>query len=195
MISVALLAAKDRVWASAKSPAGKIAGVALAVCVVLGWLYLTGRHHGMLTERARWEAKEAVYAKAAAALDRQTNAIAVGVRAVLEAKVHAIETRTTIVRERIPRFVTPKADRDTPIPVGFVRVFNASAEGAELPATPGGPVDAPTSVTLSTVADVLVQNHSAALELKAEAEAWRDWYPKVKAEWEKAGLRGPTPPQ
>ena len=176
-----------------KSPTGKIAMLAVfVVALVLGFA-LTGRDHGMRTERARWLAKEAIYTKAAAALDRQTNAIAVGLRAVLEAKTAAIETRTITIRERIPRYVTAKSDRDTPIPVGFVRVFNASAEGSELPAAPSGPVEAPSGVALSAVADVAAQNHAAALSSIAENEAWREWYIRERAAWEKAGLRGALP--
>jgi len=178
-------------WAFAKTPTGIALVGALLILAMLTALYLTGRHHGMLAERGRWQKREAAFVAAAKKLDETGQRIAQQIRDAAEARKAEIKVKIVTIRERIPRYVTAKADRTTPVPVGFVRVFNASAEGTELPATPSGPVDTASDVALSTVADVTAHNHGVALELEAEVKAWREWYPEQKAAWESAGLRGP----
>jgi len=193
------LAAKGRsAWAFAKTPLGVTIAATALIIAMLTVLYLTGRHHGMLAERLRWEKKEAAYVEAARKLEAATLQIAMDIRDKYEARIKDVKANAATITERIPRYVTKKSDR--PVPSGFVSVFNASAEGTELPATPRGPVDAPSDVTLSAVAEVAAYNHGVALQALAENEAWREWYPRQCEEWIRrgltcagaAGLRGPT---
>lgn len=60
------------------------------------------------------------------------------------------EAGETIIRE-VPTYVTENADRDCPVPDGFVRLWNGANRG-ELPAPDGAADEAASAVVLSDIA-------------------------------------------
>lgn len=94
-------------------------------------------------------------------------------------QVHTI-TRTLI--EKVPQYVPSDADRDCTVPVGWVRLHDAAAQGLSSPA--GGPEQAASGVPLSAVAATVVANYGIAYDWKAEALGWRDWYKAQAANWD-----------
>lgn len=91
-----------------------------------------------------------------------------------------IRTRTITLTREVPTYVSSLSDADCTVPVGFVRLHDASAAG--LPAVPesaGKPNDAPSGVKLSTVAETVVGNYGAANANAAQLEGLQAW---VRAE-------------
>lgn len=100
-----------------------------------------------------------------------------------------VEIRTvtqTLIKE-VPIYVSAKADAECIVPAGFVRLHDQAAAGPEasLPSPAGGPLDAPSGVPLSAVAETVVANYGAAHDWRAEAMTWRAWYAAQKTAWEK----------
>jgi len=68
------------------------------------------------------------------------------------------ERGDTIVKE-VPVYVTPNADAACAVPAGFVRLYNAAAQGIALDHEGAGDPDAPAAgITLSAVADTTAHN-------------------------------------
>jgi hypothetical protein len=63
------------------------------------------------------------------------------------------------LREKVPEYVSPEADRRCDVPVGYVRMYNAAVAGVPAaPDDPAQPNDAPSGVALSTVAATDIDN-------------------------------------
>ena len=89
-------------------------------------------------------------------------------------RVKVVEGRTRTIIKEIPVYVTPAADAGCVIPVGFVRVHDAAAQGA-VPVPSGNP-DAPApGVALSTVAETVTGNYGTAHEIAEQLKALQDW--------------------
>ncbi len=88
------------------------------------------------------------------------------------------------LKERVPVYVTESADRGCVVPRGFVLHHDAAWGGSELPAAPGGPVDAPSGIPLSRVADANAGNAQACRDLRREVDTWRTWYRDTRARWD-----------
>lgn len=162
-----------------------IAGASALVLATAAGLYVKGRHdgahHEQVAEAGRLKVAQANVARHEAAAAEITEKLAVKAsKAALE-----IRWRTQTLVEKVPVYVTAEADRDCPVPVGFVRLHNAAASGgpASLPVTPGGPVDTDSGVPLSAVAATVVANYGTAFGWRNEAVAWRDWYAQQSAAW------------
>ena len=114
----------------------------------------------------------------------------------LRAERGRVKTETQVLKEKVPTYVTPAADRACVVPRGFVLHHDAAWSGrpAPVPATAGGPVDAPSGVPLSRVADVNADNAGACRELRTEVEYWRRWYPARREEYERLRAHQPAPP-
>lgn len=82
--------------------------------------------------------------------------------------------------EDIPTHVTPQADADCPVPLGFVRVFNA-ATGGSVPDAASGPDGAPSGVALSEVAKASVENAGEYDATSAQLTALQDWVRQQQA--------------
>lgn len=90
--------------------------------------------------------------------------------------------RVQIVRERgqaivkeVPAHVTPQADARCPVPVGFVRVHDAAAQGVPLAGAAGNP-DAPApGLALSGVATVVAGNYTTCHEIREQLIALQGW--------------------
>jgi plasmid stability protein len=92
-----------------------------------------------------------------------------------------IRTVTKVLIQKVPTYVTAADDARVLVPLGFVRLHDAAAQGVPAPAS--GPDETPSGVPLSAVAETVVANYGAAWECRAEAAAWRDWYMKQAATW------------
>lgn len=141
----------------------------------------------MAAEAALAEAR--AEAKAAARVADRTQAAAAVTEDVGQG-VEVARAKTRIVyrtiTERIPVYVTPEIDRDYPVPVGFVRLHDAAAQGsaAILPDSAGEPADAPSGVALSAVADTVVGNYASCTDDRARLIGWQDWYRQQVAAWD-----------
>jgi len=86
------------------------------------------------------------------------------------------EVGATITKE-VPVYVTAKADAACPVPVGFVRLHDAAAQG-HVPEPTAGDPDAPApGLALSTVADTVAGNYSSCHETAEQLiglQAWVD---------------------
>lgn len=176
----------------AKTPIGRFVLAAIFVVVALAAVYQLGRHAGVSAENAaqaeRLESGRAVVAKVAS----NGAAITKDVRQQLDAKTVEIRWRTKTLKEEVPVYVPYEVDRAVVVPVGFVRMHDAAAVGAALPGAPDGPVEAPSGIALSAVAETVVDNYGACHVIEAEALAWREWYARQADLWSK-NIRTPKP--
>ncbi len=92
--------------------------------------------------------------------------------------------------KRAPDYVTQHADRQCIITSGFVRLYNEAATSTETDlGIPGGPpvdVDAATTLKLSEVAAVTVENFTECRERGRVIDAWQSWYASSKVIFDKA---------
>lgn len=101
--------------------------------------------------------------------------------AAREAEVRTV-TRTIV--EKVPIYVTPEADRRSPVPLGFVRLHDAAASGA--PAVPFGPgesADTPSGVALSAAGATIFGNYGECRGWREQLIGWQAWYAEQKAAW------------
>lgn len=165
-----------------KSPFAKYGLIAL-VCLAVA---LGLRHSGVMAERHTWEARMKEAAQHARQVEETGRGISAVLRAANDGENLRIEYRTKTLIERIPQYVPTPVDCPT-VPSGFVSVFNAAATGSELPASPSGPVEADSGVTLAAVAETSAYNFGIAQQLRARVLAWETWYPLQKAAHEGHG--------
>lgn len=69
------------------------------------------------------------------------------------------------------------------LPAGVVWVHNQAASGAEAPLPSGVDPDTPTGIGVPELAEVVVHNYGECRAVREEAQGWRDWYTKLKADW------------
>lgn len=106
--------------------------------------------------------------------------------ATLTASLVQAKANTRTLTQEIPVYVTAKADAACIVPNGFVELHDAAAGGSPLagvPSAAGGPVDAPSGIALSRVADTVTVNYGSWWALYDEVKAWRAWYPAQAAIW------------
>ncbi|NIJ70588.1 hypothetical protein [Xanthomonas sp. 60] len=74
-------------------------------------------------------------------------------------RVQVVRERGATIVKEVPVYVTPTADAACAVPAGFVRLYNAAAQGIALDHASAGDPDAPAAgVTLSAVADTTAHN-------------------------------------
>lgn len=173
-------------WAFLKSPWGQRLALALAVVALLFGVHHHGYQAGVAHEKAAQTKRLEAARKKVVKREAKAVAITDQARSSLARERVVIQTRTITLIKEVPTYVTPAADARCVVPVGFVRFHDAAAAGSPvLPATPGGPLDAPSGVDLSAVAATLAENYGIAYDWRAEALTWRQWYKDQKAEWDK----------
>jgi hypothetical protein len=171
-------------------PFNPLGGYLIGATGVVALLF--GIHHAGFSAGVKHErkAEEKAYA---AALDRvakrekAADQIAADARSALSDRQVQIQTVTRTLIEKVPTYVTAKADAGCVLPVGFVRLHDAAASGspAGLSGTSSGSIDAPSGLALSAVAETVSVNYGEALQWRAEAQGWRDWYVREKALWDR----------
>jgi hypothetical protein len=77
-------------------------------------------------------------------------------------------------QQEVPRHVTPKMDRDYPVPCGFVRVFNTATHGP-VPDAAACPDDSPSGVALSEVGQAETENDGQYDAVAEQLKALQDW--------------------
>lgn len=169
----------------AKSPIGRLVLAIVFVLVALAVVYQMGRGAGVSAEKAAQAARLKVASKVAAKVAGKSAAITKDVRQQLDAKTVEIRWRTKTLKEEVPVYVPYEVDRAVVVPVGFVRMHDAAALGSALPGAPDGPIEAPSGVALSAVAETVVDNYGACHVIEAEALAWRGWYVRQADLWKK----------
>lgn len=120
------------------------------------------------------------------AREAKATAIAAAVAETITKTQIVYRDRFTTLQGDVKTYVPPEADRACSVGTGFVRLFNAAAAGeAVVPGAAGGPLEAPSGVALSTVADTVVVNDAAFYQAITELKGWRAWYGQQAAEWAK----------
>lgn len=149
----------------------------------------SGHSAGVKAEKRSEAARLESARKKVAKRDGRARVVTDNVAAKLTKARVEIRYRTKYLVKEVPTYVTPASDDRCTVPLGFVRLHDAAAQGGSpgLPAAAGGPLDAPSGVQLSTVLETVVGNYGAAYDWRAEALNWREWYVKQKAEWERRG--------
>ncbi len=90
-------------------------------------------------------------------------------------RVQVVRERGATITKEVPVYVTAQADAACPVPVGFVRIHDAAAQGADLAGSAGDP-DAPAAgVALSTVADTVAGNYTACHANAEQVVALQDY--------------------
>lgn len=147
--------------------------IAVAALLGGGWLYLHNLHSTIAdlegqvqtqTDRANLAVKVAASSTATTQIVTQT------VEKVVEVKVKG----DTIV-QKVPVYVTQKADANCVIPLGAVSVLNAAAANVLLPGSASAVQEAPSGVTLSTVTLTAAEWASRYWQLNAEYEGLVAW--------------------
>jgi hypothetical protein len=175
----------SKVWAFIKSPVGQCLGLALVVFLLLWGINRAGYASGVRHELAKEAQAQAAAAAKVGALNHQLAVLGDKSRADLAAAQAVVEVRTQTLIRKVPVYVTSKADAACVVPAGFISLWNHGASGqAGLPPTSGGPVEAPSGLRLSDVLAATLANDGIAYDWKAEALAWRGWYPQAKAKWD-----------
>lgn len=140
------------------------------VAVVVWRIFLAGAWH----ERAKWERLQAqdekVYLEGVVRAGKVADRV---VTKYVDRDRIVRVTGDTIVKE-VPVYVTAKADAGCTVPVGFVRVHDASTANV-LPG-PAGPADeAASGVALSAVAQTVTLNYTEFHAMRAQCEALQEW--------------------
>lgn len=89
---------------------------------------------------------------------------------------------TRTLTKEIPIYVPAEADHHCVINNGFRVLHDAAAAGVlAIPLGSDEPADADSGVSLSAVADTIVNNYSIANECRAQVANWVDWYNAQKS--------------
>lgn len=180
-----MLAFLKAAWSLLTAPAAGPIASAIAVALAIGLFNTSGQLSTANAELAALHKAEAEAARVAARTTAKTAQAAqdVGQRVAERQEQVRVEYRT--ITERVPVYVTEKADRQCVVPSGFVRLHDAAAEGRAPPVPDGAgePPDAPSGVPLSAVADTIVWNYGTCAEDRERLKGWQDWYAAMKAAW------------
>ncbi len=178
------------VWTFIRSPFGLRLAAGIALVLVLWGMGAMLRESGVKSERHRWEVKQAaadLKEKARiAAVEKASADINEKLKVALSTERVRVQTVTKTLIKEVPTYVTAAADTHCVVPVGFVWQHDKAAAGeTSLPQPPGGDVNADSHLRLSAVLNTVTLNYGAYYALRAEAQAWRDWYTEQKALWDK----------
>jgi hypothetical protein len=91
------------------------------------------------------------------------------------AAMGAIQARTVTLIQKVPLYVTRKADDQCIVSAGAVRLLDAAA-GDTVPAAPIGLQDADSGVALSSLVSDAIVNAGNYKDLAERLKAWDDWY-------------------
>lgn len=147
------------------------------VAAALGWWVLDRHERASLERRA--DAAETNVRRLQGELDQAKLGTKVITRYVDRVRV-VREVGATITKE-VPVYVTAKADAACPVPVGFVRVHDAAAQGLPLDQSAGDPDAIAPGVTLSSVAGTVAGNYTTCHETAEQLTALQDWVRGLQA--------------
>lgn len=142
----------------------------LGLLAIVGGLYLRQQSSG-------YEARAQRAEQAAARLQAELAQARLGERVVVRYvdRVRILRANAADLHQEIPRHVTTSADAACPVPVGFVRVHDAAAQGVPIDPAAGDP-DAPApGITLSAVADTVAGNYGTCHEIREQLIGLQDY--------------------
>lgn len=94
-------------------------------------------------------------------------------------RVRTVRERGQTIIQKVPVYVTEKADADCSIPAGFVRLHDAAAQNLPAPADPAdaaGHPDAPSAgIALSDIAATVADNYTTCHATAEQLTALQDW--------------------
>ena len=123
------------------------------------------------------EAKAAVHA---VQVVQKQAAVAQAVAVRQQAAQDRVRTVTRTLIQKVPVYVTPKADAGCGVPDGFRLLHDAAAAGVPPAAEPAGKsADTPSGLALSAVADTVTTNYGVCHETAERLKGWQDWWAGV----------------
>lgn len=154
--------------------------------------YRAGYAKGEAHERAEWQKVAAKIKRVRELLSDRMASISEDERRRLDRRRGEIRDDTANLRQKVKTYVPPAADARCVVPLGFVRLINDGIDGPgrrppEIAGAAGRPNEADSGLALSDVSDQLLGGFEIPYGWRAENEAWRGWYPRVCAEWRRAG--------
>lgn len=126
---------------------------------------LAGAKKAVVTVQAQGAANSTVDQKAVAALAKT-------------------QSNTASLVQKVPLYVTRKADDQCIIGVGAVQLLDAAA-GGSVPHTPSGLPDADSGVALSSLVSDTVVNAGSYRQAVTKGSTWDDWYDAQNPAWKK----------
>lgn len=150
--------------------------IALVLAVALSF-YLAFSF-GKTEERKAWELK---YAIATAEIKTLEANAAIINEVVVTKYVDKIRYVEKIKIQKVKEFITAEADKSCTINNGFVRVHDAAAGATTV--TPSSTDADPSSVKLSNVAEVVVDNYAEYNKTKVQLESLQGWVREQQLLW------------
>ncbi|MGH7875963.1 MAG: hypothetical protein ACREQO_27550 [Candidatus Binatia bacterium] len=93
---------------------------------------------------------------------------------------------TKIIHDKVPIYVSAKADAACVVPVGFIKLHNDAASGTISETAPAadssaGSVsnDTPSGIALSTIANTIADNYGTCHELETQVAGWKNYKARV----------------
>jgi hypothetical protein len=141
------------------------------LAALAGYLWLT---HARLESA---QARATIAETTASTLRDQINGAKASERIVTKYvdRVQVIHQRGATITREVPVYVTPQADAACTLPLGFARVHDAAAAGADLPGPDGSADAAPSGIALSAVARTVVDNYTTCHATAAQLTALQEW--------------------
>lgn len=92
-------------------------------------------------------------------------------------RVHTIHARGRTLIRQVPVYVPTPASpaAAVAVPRGFVRLYNAAAQGTDLPASPGAAYAQPSGLALAAVARTTVDNFGACHVIAQQLTSLQQW--------------------
>lgn len=148
------------------------------LCAV-GGAFLVGKSAGVAETEAAGLKVTLKLERAGRAADLAALQASLQVGQALAARTAEIRTVHPQIRLEVPRLVTPETDARYPLPVGFVRLHDASAAGvppARVPDPAGRADDAASGIAASEAATVIDLNYEACRDHAARLIGWQSWW-------------------
>lgn len=151
----------------------RIVLIALATLLAAACTFLWWQHHRVTDLAAELDAARA----AAIAADFQASAARADVVTITRFvdRVQVIHDTTATLRQEIPRYVTPAADRRYLLPDGFVWLHDAAAAGVPVADRAGDPDASTEGVAASQAATVIVSNYGVCRETAEQLSTLQRW--------------------
>ena len=161
----------------------KILGV---VALGIG-LFVWGHHVGAEGVQAAWTAANAKQAMADITRVKASDVVTQQVITQYVDRVQLVLTQGATITRTITHVITPEVDRKYLVPIGLVRVLDASASGQALDANATGRADdAATPVAMSQLAGVISDNYGACRANAVQLEQLQAWIRQQQAITNKA---------
>jgi hypothetical protein len=111
----------------------------------------------------------------------QADKISLEVGQTVETATVAISNFTTILIQKVPEYVTQKADAQCTLTAGFADVLDAAAGLSALPDAASGAVDSAIGTPAHAAAANIAANYAICRDAAERLKGWQDWYAKQQA--------------